>query len=91
MKLSSVLSPIDAEKLKHAVTQWCPGECTKCPLKLGTSKYACSMVLSPNYEYPDNYYAVIIDSLSESNVNLSFIRNISVTEEDIISVFEESL
>lgn len=91
MKLSSALSPIDAEKLKHAVTKWCPGECSKCPLKLSRNKYACSMVLSPNYEYPDDYYAAIIDSLTGSNIKLPFIRNVSVTEEDIISVFEESL
>ena len=91
MKLSSVLSPIEAEKLKHAVTKWCPGECAKCPLKLSRNEYACSMVLSPNYEYPDYYYAAITDSLVENNINLPFIRNVSVTEEDIISVFEESL
>ena len=89
MKLSSVLSPSEIEKLKHTVIQCCPRECSKCPLKLGTNKYACSMILSPNYEYPDNYYTVIIDSLVERNINLSFIYDVSVTEEDIISVFKE--
>lgn len=90
MKLSSVLSPTEAEELKHAVNRWCQGECSKCPLKLDGNRYACSMVINPTYEYPDNYYTVIIDSLAGSNINLPFIRNVSVTEEDIISVFEES-
>ena len=87
MKLSSVLSPVETEELKNAVNQWCKGECSKCPLKLGRSKYACSMIVEPNDEFPDYYYTAIINSLIESNTNLSFIRNVSVTEEDIDAIF----
>ena len=89
MKLNSVLSPLEVEELKRAINQWCRGECSKCPLKLGRTKYACSMIVSPNCEYPNDYYAAIIDSLAKSNINLPFIRNVSVTEEDIISVFKK--
>lgn len=91
MKLSSVLSPTEAEELKRAVNQWCRGECSKCPLKLGRFKYACSMIVEPTHEFPDCYYTTIINSLVENNINLPFIRSVSVTEDDIISVFEESL
>lgn len=91
MKLNSVLSPLEAEVLKREVNQWCRGECSKCPLKLGRNEYACGMVVNPTYEYPDYYYTTIINSLVGSNINLPFIHNVSVTEEDIISVFKESL
>ena len=89
MKLSSVLSPLEVEALKRAINQWCRGECGECPLKLGRDKYACSMIVFPNYEYPYNYYDTIVNSLIGNNINLPFIRNVSVTEEDIISVFKK--
>lgn len=89
MKLSSILSPTEAEELKRAVNQWCRGECSKCPLKLGRFKYACSMIVEPTDEYPDYYYNTIINNLVEDNINLPFIRSVSVTEEDIISVFKK--